>query len=133
MAAPDLDSSELAALRDAATALVGQNGTGIPRRALVELAEASARYAISVYAGNPPIAIAQPLADAELAGLFNSLTPREREVAALIASGHSNKAIAAELVISVATVKDHVHRILVKSGFGARAAVASAWQRAHRH
>jgi DNA-binding NarL/FixJ family response regulator len=132
MAAPDLDSTELAALRDAATALAGQNGAGIPRRALVELAEASARYALSVYAGNPPLAVAQPLADPELPGLFALLTPREREVAALIASGRSNKEIATALVISVSTAKDHVHRILAKTGLASRAAVASAWQRAHR-
>lgn len=132
MAAPDLDSTELAALRDAATSLAGQNGTGIPRGALVELAEASTRYALSVYAGNPPLAVAQPLGDPWLARLFDSLTPREREVAALIAAGRSNKDIATALVISVTTAKDHVHRILVKSGLGSRAAVASAWQRAHR-
>src|SRR5919197_186729 len=57
--------------------------------------------------------------------------PREREVASLIADGRSNKEIAAELVITVATVKDHVHRVLRKSGLRTRAAVASEWQRAH--
>jgi DNA-binding CsgD family transcriptional regulator len=34
-------------------------------------------------------------------------------------------------VITVATVKDHVHRVLRKSGLRTRAAIASEWQRAH--
>ena len=42
------------------------------------------------------------------------LTPREREVARLIQRGHSNKEIASELHIEVATVKNHVHSILKK-------------------
>jgi DNA-binding NarL/FixJ family response regulator len=51
---------------------------------------------------------------------------REREVAALVAEGLSNKQIAARLFISLATVKDHVHRILKKTGLPNRAAVAAA-------
>src|SRR5919199_5336720 len=58
---------------------------------------------------------------------LDGLTPREREVAASIAAGLSNHAIAARLCVSVATVKDHVHRILHKTGFPNRAAIAAAW------
>ena len=54
------------------------------------------------------------------------LTPRELEVAALIARGQSNKAIAAELVISPATVARHVANIMSKLGFRSRAQIA-AW------
>ena len=43
-----------------------------------------------------------------------SLTRREQEVLALIACGLSNKEIAAQLSISLTTVKNHVHRILEK-------------------
>jgi predicted ATPase/DNA-binding CsgD family transcriptional regulator len=53
------------------------------------------------------------------------LTPREREIVALIAAGHSNKAIAEELVISPATAARHVANILAKLGFNSRAQVAS--------
>jgi predicted ATPase/DNA-binding CsgD family transcriptional regulator len=54
------------------------------------------------------------------------LTLREREVAALVADGLSNRAIAARLVISQRTVDGHVERILAKLGFTSRAQVA-AW------
>ena len=43
-----------------------------------------------------------------------SLTEREAEVAELVADGLSNKAIASELSIELATVKNHVHSILEK-------------------
>jgi DNA-binding NarL/FixJ family response regulator len=55
-----------------------------------------------------------------------SLTPREGEVAALVATGLTNKEIASKLGISLHTVKDHVHRILEKSGLPSRAAIAAA-------
>jgi DNA-binding NarL/FixJ family response regulator len=42
------------------------------------------------------------------------LTDREREVALAIARGCSNAEIAAELYMSVATVKAHVTRLLAK-------------------
>jgi DNA-binding CsgD family transcriptional regulator len=54
------------------------------------------------------------------------LTAREREIAVLIASGRSNKAIAGELVISPATVARHVANIMAKLGFRNRAQIA-AW------
>ena len=43
-----------------------------------------------------------------------SLTPREREVAALVAEGLSNGEIAKRLFISENTVKNHVRNILEK-------------------
>lgn len=55
-----------------------------------------------------------------------TLTAREREIAALVARGLSNRGIAEELVISPATVARHVTNILTKLGFGSRAQVA-AW------
>jgi DNA-binding CsgD family transcriptional regulator len=56
----------------------------------------------------------------------SEVTPRELEIAALIADGHSNKAIAAELVISPATVARHVANMMIKLGFRSRAQIA-AW------
>ncbi|GAB3857751.1 LuxR family transcriptional regulator [Nocardioides maradonensis] len=52
------------------------------------------------------------------------LTPREREVAQLVAEGMSNKEIAAKLVISLRTAEGHVERILNKQGFKSRAQLA---------
>ncbi len=54
------------------------------------------------------------------------LTPRESEIAQLIARGLSNRAIADELVISPATAARHVANIFTKLGFSSRAQVA-AW------
>jgi DNA-binding NarL/FixJ family response regulator len=49
------------------------------------------------------------------------LTPREREVLALLAEGLGNKTIAARLGISEHTAKFHVNAILAKLGAGSRA------------
>jgi DNA-binding CsgD family transcriptional regulator len=54
------------------------------------------------------------------------LTAREREVAALVAQGKSNRAISDELVISERTTESHVTNILGKLGFSSRAQIA-AW------
>jgi predicted ATPase/DNA-binding CsgD family transcriptional regulator len=54
----------------------------------------------------------------------STLTPREREIATLVSSGMTNRAIAGELVISTATVAKHVANILTKLGFKSRAQVA---------
>ena len=54
------------------------------------------------------------------------LSPRERQVAALVALGLSNREIAARLVISERTAQNHVQHILDKLGFANRAQIA-AW------
>ena len=48
------------------------------------------------------------------------LTEREREVLVLMAQGLSNDQIAATLVVSPATVKTHVNRVLAKLGVVSR-------------
>lgn len=53
------------------------------------------------------------------------LTRREREVAALVAEGLSNKEIAIDLRIGPATVKNHVHNILDKLKVRRRSAIAA--------
>lgn len=47
---------------------------------------------------------------------IDELSARELEVLRLVAAGKDNGEIAAELVISRATVKDHVSAILLKLG-----------------
>jgi non-specific serine/threonine protein kinase len=54
------------------------------------------------------------------------LTPRERDVADLVAEGLSNRQIAARLGVSQRTVESHVENILRKLGFASRTQVA-AW------
>jgi len=54
------------------------------------------------------------------------LTPRERQVAQLIADGLSNKQIAVRLVIAQRTAESHVENILAKLGFTSRTQIA-AW------
>jgi DNA-binding NarL/FixJ family response regulator len=53
------------------------------------------------------------------------LTTREREIVGLIDEGLSNKQIARRLCIEVATVKNHVHHILVKLQVERRGAAAA--------
>lgn len=48
------------------------------------------------------------------------LSPREREVAHLVAGGLSNKEVARELRLSEGTVKIHLHHILRKLGAKSR-------------
>jgi non-specific serine/threonine protein kinase len=58
-------------------------------------------------------------------GDASALTAREREVAALITQGASNREIAAELQLSVRTVETYVSHILEKLGVSRRAALAA--------
>jgi DNA-binding CsgD family transcriptional regulator len=54
---------------------------------------------------------------------LDELTPRQREVAVLVAQAKSNDEIAQELVVSKRTVETHVSHILGKLGFGSRAQI----------
>jgi len=69
----------------------------------------------------PPISTGQP--DARL-------SPREREVAALLALGLSNRQIAENLVVTQRTVGAHIEHILDKLGFASRHQVG-AWANEH--
>ena len=51
---------------------------------------------------------------AELHARFDALSPREREVMALVAAGRANKQIAAELGVSLVTVKVHRGHVMRK-------------------
>jgi DNA-binding CsgD family transcriptional regulator len=57
--------------------------------------------------------------------LFRKLDEREREVAALIAQGKSNREIADTLVVGVRTLEAHISNIFSKLGCTSRAQIAS--------
>ena len=64
--------------------------------------------------------IAEPASDSPR----DALTPREREVLALIGRGYANKRIALELGIAEKTVKTHVGHVLAKLGVSDRTQAA---------
>ncbi|WP_286959883.1 MULTISPECIES: response regulator transcription factor [Arsenicicoccus] len=64
---------------------------------------------------------ATPAATAEPDGRLDSLTPREREILALVGRGMSNTEIATHLVLSPLTAKTHVSRLFLKLGARDRA------------
>ena len=68
----------------------------------------------------PPRASAQTAVASEL----NKLSPREREILALIARGQSNKVIAREVDLAESTVKIHVQNILRKLNLTSRVQAA---------
>jgi DNA-binding NarL/FixJ family response regulator len=56
---------------------------------------------------------------------LRALTARERQVLAMLASGYSNRRIAAECVLSLNTVRAHVQTVLVKLGVHTRLEAAA--------
>lgn len=69
---------------------------------------------------------AEPRAEADAPGppWPRPLTRREREVAAMVAQGMTNKEIAAHLVIAQRTAEGHIEKILSKLGFTSRTQIA---------
>jgi DNA-binding NarL/FixJ family response regulator len=57
------------------------------------------------------------------------LTGRQMEILELMAAGHSNQAIADELVLSLATVKSHVVNIMNRLGVSSRMEAVAAARR----
>ena len=74
-----------------------------------------------------------PVAESRRRGIDGgaaALTPRQREIAGLVAQGLANRDIAARLVIAERTAEGHVQSILNKLGFNSRAQIA-AWAVTH--
>lgn len=120
----------LAALATSVRDLKEQPHAPIPTTVITALAEVAKPgvslkidLAASAEIGAPLITVTQqPTVDT----LFARLTPRQRNVAVLLAAGKSNKQIATTLGISVATVKDHVHAVLHRLDLPSRGAVIAA-------
>ncbi|WP_037357141.1 response regulator [Amycolatopsis orientalis] len=78
------------------------------------------RRLVEAYTSTPP---------AEPAPELTALTEREREVLRLVGTGMSNADIAARLLVSEATVKTHLNRLMSKLGISSRAqAVVVAYE-----
>jgi LuxR family maltose regulon positive regulatory protein len=89
------------------------------------LAESLAHGADPVYLTQLLAAINQQLGDETVIPdpnqlLIEPLSKREFEVLRLLAIGHTNQAVADELIIAVSTVKKHVNNIFGKLGVGSR-------------
>lgn len=67
---------------------------------------------------------------AQISDLFTTLSPRERDIARLIADGHSNAEIATTLTIEPASVRRNVSRILTKLDLRDRVQIAVLWHKA---
>ena len=124
---------DLEAPYEAAKARVG---IGLACRALGDQDSAAmeldaARFAFQELGAAPDLAGLESLAGRVPAGRAGGLTPREVLVLRLVATGMTNRAIAAELVLSERTVDRHVSNIFTKLGVSSRAA-ATAWAYQHR-
>jgi predicted ATPase/DNA-binding NarL/FixJ family response regulator len=108
-----------------AIARLWAEGSGLDASSAVELALTVSQPAAGGHEGDPSGSGAR-------ATSLGGLTPRERQIVALIVRGRSNRAIAEELVISPATAARHVANILLKLGFNSRAQVAAWAARAER-
>ena len=115
---PDDVTRPVAALRTA----LRRDATELPAAALIELHRSGHDVSIVDPAGDAVVYVTRRPG----AGL-DQLSAREREVAAVVARGLTNRQAAMTLRISVHTVKDHVHAILTKLGLESRAQLAAAW------
>ncbi len=88
--------------------------------------EGAVEYALSEEEGPPTEKAPAPEEPPAGRRQAAALTPREREVAILLARELTNRQIASELVISERTVATHVHKILKKLGLRSRTQIA-AW------
>ena len=106
--------------------LAGKNGAIVvdPTSSLDELhgalRSAALRSAVRQSPPNEPPSFSGGLA---ASAAFALLTPRERAITCLVARGCSNKEIATACGISVATAKNHVHRVLRKLNLRRRSQV----------
>jgi predicted ATPase/DNA-binding CsgD family transcriptional regulator len=111
-------------LGEAAVARLWARGLALSSKEAVTLALDADRPAAANDDGGQMLSVVEAYEVA--AAPPSSLTSREHQIAALIATGRSNKAIAGELSISPTTVARHVANILAKLGFRSRTQIA-AW------
>ena len=111
-------------LGDAAVARLWASGRAMTSEAAVALALDLPTPAAAWDSESPALTVAGSYQVASAPP--SSLTHREHQIATLVASGRSNKAIADELSISPTTAARHVANIMAKLGFNSRTQIA-AW------
>jgi DNA-binding NarL/FixJ family response regulator len=116
----ELDEYVLEAVRAGASGFLGK---GVDPRELVEAIRviAAGEALFSPRATSALIAELASPAGPEPASELTVLTPREREVVELVATGMSNEEIADQLSVSPLTAKTHVNRAMMKLGARSRA------------
>jgi DNA-binding NarL/FixJ family response regulator len=82
-----------------------------------EFTDAVTRVAAGGTALDPEV-VQQLLSRSRRGDVLSGLTPREREVLALMAEGRTNAAVAKQLVVSDGAVEKHVSNIFAKLGLG---------------
>jgi DNA-binding CsgD family transcriptional regulator len=110
--------------------------TGLACRALGDIDAAemeidAARWVFQQLGAGPDLARVEALARAVPPKAAGGLSAREVQVLRLVASGKTNRAIAAELFISERTVERHVSNIFIKLDVSSRAA-ATAYAYEHQ-
>jgi DNA-binding CsgD family transcriptional regulator len=79
--------------------------------------------------GERPRPAAAPAVPGDEAGELAALTRREREVAALVAEGRTNRQIGAQLHLSEKTIEKHVSSAMAKLGVTSRTGIARLVER----
>lgn len=115
---------------DLAVVLSRQSG-GDRNRRIDELLRTGRSEAVAL--GMRPVIEQADALRAQLRSRGPVISPREREVASLVAEGRSNKEIGARLFLSERTVENHVRSILSKLGFSSRAQIAAWMATAAQH
>ena len=104
-------------------AVIGLRPISAPRKYQVSESMQTTLTTLSQHEGRPEDELIQNLLAAglthyyeseELWKKWESLSPREQEVAALVCLGYTNKQVAERLVISPETVKSHLRNALIK-------------------
>ncbi|WP_406500069.1 AAA family ATPase [Streptomyces sp. NBC_00846] len=127
-----------ATLREAQSLLLGAaftraagDGAGAAamwRRARRQAAEGGATLLVALADQQRPEVLGDTDGAAEPSGPaagLAQLTSREREIAALVAEGLTNQAVASRLCLSPRTVESHIARVYRKTGVPSRAALAT--------
>jgi DNA-binding CsgD family transcriptional regulator len=111
-----------------AAALIARNGPGDHSRAETAARDAdrlARALGMAAYTERTAGLVAQLDSGGDSGGRPAALSPREAEVATLVAEGLTNRQIATRLVISERTAQNHVQHILTKLGFTSRSQIAT--------